>query len=340
MSATMTEERAEQVFDTGPQAEVSVENVRGPVTIDAWDETRVHVVAVRRGAGVQVVMDHDGARVSVRTEADQGEGSFFGWFGKEQRGEVEYTLRVPRETQLTARTVTGAVRISGVQGTVDASSVHGSASVADGGGAVRIQATNGHIEVTNTRGQVETYTANGAIAIRGGQVERLTAESVNGMISVEPLTIGAMVKARTVNGELALALPPGVAAEVEASGVMLRTHFEVTYQSANESRGVWRGLIGQGAPSAQVTFSTVNGALIVRGAGVAATAPVATAATPPVSATPPAPPPPATPPSPVTPPPPPPSAAPARSTMEILAAVERGEISVDEAVALMRQASS
>ena len=107
----MTDERIEQVFDTGPQAQVSVENVHGAVVVEAWDQPQVHVVAVRRGESARVILEGEGQWVSAHTEIDREMG-IFGW-GKETTAEVEYTLRVPRETRLTAKTVKGPVQVSG-----------------------------------------------------------------------------------------------------------------------------------------------------------------------------------------------------------------------------------
>lgn len=325
----MMDERIERVFDTGAEAQVNVENVHGAVVVEAWDQPQVHIVAVRRGEEAQVIIEGEGAWVNARTETDRETG-FFGWGGKETQAEVEYMLRVPRATRLTAKTVKGPVQVSGLRGTVEVSSVHGPVVVTDCEGAVRAQATNGHVELSQVAGQVEVYTANGGIAVRGGQAQSLTAETVNGVISVGPLASGSDIRARTVNGELALTLASGVAAELEATGVMLRTHFETPNQPATTGRGGWRGVVGDGQPSAHVTYSTVNGTLVVRGDGVATTtATVASAAWQPAA------PPPPPPPPPTAPPPPPAAAARPKTNMEILAAVDRGEISVEEAVKLM-----
>ncbi len=322
----MTDERIEQVFATGLEAQVSIESVHGAVTVESWDQPQVHVVAIRRGENARVILEGEGQWVSARTEIDRETG-IFGRGNKEAIAEVEYALRVPRATRLTARAVQGPLRISGLRGAIEVSSVHGPVAVSDCEGAVRAEATNGHVELTQVAGQVEVYTANGGIAFRGGHPQSVTAETVNGLISVEPLASGTDVRARTVNGELALTLAAGVAAELEASGVMLRTHFETPHQPTASGRGGWRGVVGDGTPSAHVAYSTVNGTLVVRGDGVAA--PPATVAQAAWQPSPPPPPPPA------PPPPPPPQVARPRTNMEILEAVDRGEISVEEAVKLM-----
>ena len=287
----MTDERIEQVFATGAEAQVNVENVHGAVVVEGWDQPQVHVVAVARGENARVILEGEGQWVSARTEIDREMGLF--GRGKEATDKVEYTLRVPRATRLTAKTVNGPVKVSGLRGAVEVSSVHGPVVVTDCEGAMRAEATNGHVELNRVAGQVEVYTANGGIAVRGSQAQRVTAETVNGLISVEPLVGGADVRARTVNGELALTLASGVAVELEASGVTLRTHFETANRPANSGRGGWRGVVGDGEPSAHVAYSTVNGTLVVRGDGApAAQTPAIPPAWQPAAPPPPPPPPP------------------------------------------------
>ena len=336
----MMEERIEQEFDTGPQAEVSVENVNGPVTVEGWDEARVHLEARRRGERARVVFTHEGARVEVRTEIEPRDRGLMGWWGREEPAEVEYTLRVPRDTRLTLRNVHGPLRAASFRGALEAKSVDGPVQVFQVLGETRAEATNGSVELTQVQGQAQAFTTNGSVTLRDCQVNSVVAETVNGSIRIEPLSAGCAVRARTVNGELTLNVPDGVAAELEANGVMLRTTMGIAHQSYTSGRTAWRGRVGSGKPSAQVSFSTVNGHVRVNGSPEAAPAlgsgetVAATLATAggsedrsaPVSE---------------------PAAAPAaaaaapqpRDVMSILQAIERGDVSVEQGLDMMKKLS-
>ena len=158
------------------------------------------------------------------------------------------------------------------------------------------------------------------------------AETVNGSIRLDPLSAGCAVRARTVNGELALTVPDGVAADLEANGVMLRTTLNIAHQSTASGRTTWRGRVGSGEPTARVSFSTVNGQVRVTGAQgampVAAppegTAPVAAewgagGAGGPEGAA------------------PAPATGQPRNVMGILEAIERGEVSVEQGLEMMKK---
>ncbi len=263
--ANMMEERIEQEFETGPQAEVTVENVNGPITVEGWDEARVHLDARRRGERARVIFHHEGPRVEVRTEIEPRDRGLTGWWGREEPAEVEYTLRVPRDTRLKLRNVHGPLRAAAFRGTLEAKSVDGPVQVFQVLGEVRAEATNGSVELTEVQGQAQAFTTNGSITLRQAQVNSVVAETVNGSIRIEPLTVGCAVRARTVNGELTLSVPDGVAADLEANGVMLRTSMDISHQSTTASRTTWRGRVGSGEPSARVSFSTVNGHVRVTG---------------------------------------------------------------------------
>ncbi|MCW5850890.1 MAG: DUF4097 family beta strand repeat protein [Anaerolineae bacterium] len=335
----MMEERIEQSFETGPQAEVSVENVNGPVTVEGWDEARVYLDARRRGERARVVFHHEGARVEVRTEIEPRDGGLMSWWGRGETAEVEYTLRVPRDTRLRLRNVHGPLRAANFRGALEAKSVDGAVQVFQVLGELRAEATNGSVELTGVQGQAQAYTTNGSITLRDGQLDSVIAETVNGSIHVDPLSAGCAVRARTVNGELNLNVPNGVAAELEASGVMLRTSMNISHQSYTSGRTAWRGRVGSGEPNAQVSFSTVNGHVRVNGRQGTAPALTAgeTAAPTPLSAeggeggtaawgaaT--------------------PTAAPAasdqpRDVMGILQAIERGDVSVEQGLDMMKKLS-
>ena len=325
----MSEEWMEQVFETGPQAEVSVENVRGEITFEAWDEPRVHVTARRQGERARVVMWGEGNRVEVRTEIEPRPDGGWGWFSREQPPSVDYVVRAPRETHARLHTVSGPVRVTGVRGQLDVSSVDGAVELRDVEGDIYAQATNGAVFGADLAGAVQAQTTNGSITVDAGRLAVVRAETVNGTIAVMGLNAGGQVEARTVNGVLELSLADNVQAAVDASGLSLSVSLAVAYQAESQGRASWRGTVGRGQPGASVTYRTVNGRLQVSSAsGAAETAPAAgsqtplpaveTAAT--VGAQ---------------------AAAPAmpQSVKDILNAIERGEMTVDQALGLMGKAN-
>ncbi len=323
----MSEEWIEQVFETGPQAEVSIENVHGEITVEAWDEPRVHVTARRQGERARVVMWGEGNRVEARTEIEPRQDGGWGWFNREQPPRVDYVVRAPRETHTRLRTVSGPVRVTGVRGQLDVSSVDGAVELRDVEGDIYAQATNGAVFGANLAGAVQAQATNGSITVEAERLASVRAETVNGTIAIEGLNVGCQIEARTVNGTLALSLPDGVQAAVDASGLSLGVSLAVAHGAESQGRAAWRGTVGQGQPGASVTYRTINGRLQVTRTGAEAQPPVAAQTPLPVAeasamagtqtAAPVAP----------------------QSVKDILNAIERGEMSVDQALGLMGKAN-
>lgn len=332
----MSEERVEQVFETGPQAEVSIENVHGEINVEAWDEPRVQVVAWWQGEGVRVAMWGEGNRVEAHTEIERRDEGTWGWFGREKPPIVNYVVRAPRDTHARLRNVSGPVRVGGLRGQVEVSSVNGAVELRDVEGEVYAQATNGAVFGSNLTGVVHGQTTNGSITLEGGELASVQAETVNGTIAVGPLSAGGQVEARTVNGTLNLRLADDVQADVDASGLALGVSITGPQTVQAKGRASWRGTVGQGQPGARVAYHTVNGRLQVTGADGAAgregeapaqapllavEAPLPTAEAPAMAGA--------------------PAAAPAapQSVKDILNAIERGEMTVDQALNLMGKAN-
>ncbi|MFN8470671.1 MAG: hypothetical protein U0822_00500 [Anaerolineae bacterium] len=331
----MSEERVEQVFETGPQAEVSIENVHGEINFEAWDEPRVRVEATWWGEHVRVVLWGEGNRVEARTEIERHDDGSRGWFGRERPPKVDYLVRAPRDTHARLRNVTGPVRVGGLHGQVEVSSVDGAVELRDIEGDVYAQATNGAVFGANLTGALHGQTTNGSITVQGGQLASAQAETVNGTIAIAGLIAGCQVDARTVNGTLDLSLADGVQADVDASGLSLGVSISGPQTAQAKGRASWRGTVGQGQPGARVTYRTVNGRLQVTGADAGAAPAAASVQTPlPVAEVP----------APAG----TQSAAPAaaaaaaeapQSVMDILNAIERGEMTVDQALTLMGKAN-
>ena len=145
----------------------------------------------------------------------------------------------------------------------------------------------------------------------------------------------------TVNGSCHLTVPSDFRAHVSAQGVNMSVDCQVPSESVSRRFGKWEGTIGSGdGPTAQIHFDTANGRLRIDNAEMPTQAEPFVAK----AETPESPPEPPTEPVEVkvadSPPDEAPTAedAPARKTKhEILEMVERGEISVEDAVKLLQE---
>lgn len=145
---------------------------------------------------------------------------------------VEFTVRVPAGVKFAGRTVNGNIQGRSLNSDVEATTVNGN---------VRVQ-TSGTVSVART--------VNGSIDADSGATN---------------WTKGA--EFTSVNGSVALSLPPNASAEVHGSTVngSIRSEFPLTVSGKFVGKKV-DGKLGNGGP--ELKLATVNGSITLRHSGV------------------------------------------------------------------------
>ena len=203
--ATTLDRTTDRTFDVRPGARVVLDNVNGRVTVTAWNQPRVRVIARQHVEShnselanktmanlVNIAADPNGVR--VHTNQPKNSDNFFAWLaGESVRAGVTYEVTVPRTTNLDVETVNGALAASDVSGTLKLSTV------------------NGRIQLERCAGELDASTVNGGIAAELMTVNPgrpVSLSTTNGRISVSlPRTLGARVDAGTTNGSISSDIP-------------------------------------------------------------------------------------------------------------------------------------
>ena len=222
------EETFDQTYPVVSTADVSLDNVNGDVSIEAWDRDEVWVRAVKRAsspellAKLEIEVTATGDSVDIDTDYqrtnDHGHRS------------VEYTLMVPRGARMRGvDLVNGNLAISGVEGGVEAECVNGSMVIRDVAGAVDLESVNGSIECST--------------------ISRL----------------GESISLSAVNGTIDLYLAPGTSADVSAETVNGRLSNDLGFEvrKGKYVGATMNGTVGGGGP--KIELETVNGAIAVHG---------------------------------------------------------------------------
>lgn len=232
------QEVIDQTYPLAAGGTVSLENVNGDVTVEAWDRAEVRVHAVK-SAGSQELLDELEVKIDATSSAvriDTRYPSNRGWRehdeGHRESGrhtKVEYTLTVPR---------TAAIR--------DLDLVNGNLLVVGVAGGVEADTVNGDIVVREMAGSAELETVNGGIELhldRAAAGDRIDLEAVNGTIDLYlGGGTGAEVHAETVNGSLS-------------------NDFGIEVRKGKYVGASFDGTIGGGGP--RVELETVNGRIAV-----------------------------------------------------------------------------
>lgn len=188
-------------------------------------QVRIEVVEHSGGVTICAVYPDDGGRKNECKPGDEGHLS-----SHDNDVSVHFAVEVPAGVALHASSVNGGIEADGLQSDVHASTV------------------NGGIDVS-TSGLAKANTVNGSIKASMGRADwtgDLDFQTVNGSITVEmPASVGARVKASTVNGGM-------------------ETDFPLTIQGKFSNRSM-EGTIGGGGRD--LNLETVNGSIRLKKSG-------------------------------------------------------------------------
>lgn len=214
----------DQTYPLQPGGTFELQNVNGPVEVQAWDRNVVEVRAVKTAkhhepdlerVTIDVSAKPDAISVSTRYPQDEG-----------VEVAVEYLIHVPHSAHVEhIGTINGTISIAGVAAIDDLHTVNGNIEVYDGGGDVHAHTTNGniHLELAHFRE-------------------------------------GTGSSAETTNGSLLVALPSDTQAEIETRCLNgnFRSEMPISMESTLKPREM-RGRLGKGG--APIKLRTINGGI-------------------------------------------------------------------------------
>lgn len=155
----------EQQFELSPGGHLVVEQMAGPVQIQAWDQPRVYVKAVWKEAAGE-------NRVQVRQRPGRLElevlpaGRSFFRFSGDDGDPVFMQLMVPRQTTCQIETGSGAVSAEGLAAPLHVEAGSGSVRASRVAGGVRIETGSGPVEIEDCGGPVNIEVGSGNVTVR------------------------------------------------------------------------------------------------------------------------------------------------------------------------------
>jgi hypothetical protein len=241
-SAVELTETIDKTFDVKPGSSVVLENVNGGITVSAWDQARVRVIARKEVKGdrddatramkeLRVELQPRNGGLVVKTEYpdhDHGISSIFDWLtGDHVQAQVRYELTVPKSMNLDISNTNGAITVNDVAGRHD------------------LDTTNGRITTVRCAGSLDATTTNGRINVE--------------LVRVTP---GQDMKLSTTNGGITLTVPSNFAGELDAGTTngSIHTDFPITTTRGDNNR--LRGSVNGGG--AQLKLRTTNGGINIK----------------------------------------------------------------------------
>jgi hypothetical protein len=329
-----------KIFDAPDRVNLTIDNVEGPITVTGWDRPQTEVTATPHQDWVQVEISQQGSQVVARTKTEQSPHKWANWFSGSRAPRVEYAARVPYASDLEIKNVRGPITVRHCEGKIRVTNVDGQVTLDQAGGDIRLETVNGALSASNLQGAPHLKTVNGKLSVQESTLSGLSAHTVNGPIEAAATwDADAQISLHTVNGDCNLTVPADFRAKASAHGINVSVT-DPQGKTINRQFSGWHGTIGPKAepadsePQAEIAFHTVNGHLRIHSgspagtttqfakqAGSAPSARVEPEAEPvqvkvaqaPIQEA-------------------PQEAQAAKTQLEILQAVERGEITVEEAI--------
>lgn len=195
--------------------EVEVSNVAGSLRIEGWNYNEVHVTGTLDSGVKELVFESSGKRTIVKVVTRRGY--------HRGGGDADLRIRVPKNSKLSANTVSADLSAEGVTGQLDLQSVSGSVTGDFSGGDTEAKSVSGDItlqgdgkpgrlmlttvsgtaRVTRAAGEVNASTVSGEIVLQMSKVTRARMNTTSGDLNFNAsLMPAARIEAETISGQL------------------------------------------------------------------------------------------------------------------------------------------
>jgi len=214
-------------LDADAKGEVTIDIVRGEVTVIGWDQNKVSVEGTRDDKSQRFVFERNGNTIRIEDEVKSrlhnGEGT-------------KITVKLPRgnslgvdvvSANLSVRDVAGRSDLNTVSGDlkleklgheVDAESVSGDIDLRGAGKEVSLETVSGDVTGHITADHLQAESVSGNVKIRNeGTLKRGEFSSVSGDVSIESAISGeTAIEMDSVSGNIELVARGEVNARIEA----------------------------------------------------------------------------------------------------------------------------
>lgn len=214
----MSPETIENTYKVAAPARLVISNIRGSIEITPGPDNEVHASASKYNETgdanrTEIVMSQD-ADGTVRIETryrHEGRLSF-----GDRPCKVDYRVSVPKDCSVDCQGVSSSALMHGLHGDFNISTVSGGVQIKDLSGPVRINAVSGEITGDAISGALNYETVSGELRLMDSNFTKVNGSSVSGSVWLQTSLMGGPYTFNTVSGSVYLLVPPGSACIVES----------------------------------------------------------------------------------------------------------------------------
>jgi hypothetical protein len=260
MTAHTTE--FERTFAVGEPADLRLENIRGSVDIEPGEPGTIAIRAVRRDSTgsaertrVELTQDAEG-RVHAVTRFDSGR--------LQRPCKVDYTVRVPRNTNLSLSLVASPAAVQGLHGRLRLRTVAGNLLLRQLSGRLSISSVSARVvaEDLSPEAVLDLSTVSGNLRLTAVGIPAVNASTVSGELSLAaPLGAGPH-RFKSVSGNVRARLPAGGGCNLRINSLTGRLHTALPVRHQSIRAGRLAASLGRaGADGPEISLSSVSGGL-------------------------------------------------------------------------------
>lgn len=270
--------------DATPTVHVSISNVKGSVTVTAWDRDQVQVGG-RLGDGAKpLTIDGSNSDMTIKVQSGSSKSGWFNWNNDTSMGATQLDVRVPKGASLDVDVVSASLSIDGIDGgkikanavsgktrvnarspSIDANSVSGTVELAGNADKVSLQTVSGDILAPNVGTDAELQTVSGRIRVSGGPWRKLSLSTVSGDVQLAGgLAPNGTYSVDSMSGDVQVQVPSNLSAIIKATSFSgdLRSDFGTVQKVEHGPGSELHATAGNG--SGKMSIETFSGDLRIR----------------------------------------------------------------------------
>ena len=264
-------------------ARINISNVRGSVTVSAWDQDKVEITGTLGTGSKGLRLSGSGSRLDIEVEKPESSG-WFNWGSGSKMEDSILDIRVPRQVELHIETISaevvvtgtagrlldvesisGKIRLDGSATELEVGTVSGSVQLSGSGERIHIETVSGDIDSRAQHQQFKLETVSGNITARTDSYREFSASSVSGDISLSGKpAANARLDAETMSGDIRIDIVGELSAKIEAETFSgrIRTDFGAVTEPEHGPGRSLDATVGNG--SARIRIDTFSGDVSIR----------------------------------------------------------------------------
>jgi DUF4097 and DUF4098 domain-containing protein YvlB len=214
-SIAIAQSRKEYRYTVGSNANVSVDNQYGAISVKPGTAGQVLIVATLQSDKAEVDSQQSGNRIQIASHIFEG--------GDINTGRIDYELLIPSDVTLSLRSSTGPLSAEGLKGDLSLEGTDAVVNIRDvSDGHVHVNTMRGPITLTDVRnGHVEISSISGDVTLKSVSGPLVKANSGSGKIFYDgDFGSGGDYKFTTHTGDITAIVPANVSADFSAHSML------------------------------------------------------------------------------------------------------------------------